>query len=339
MLSNSGGDEYGGIHGGRAGDQTGGEWNIRPWYNYPWRCVLRYPNSDVRKKIAELGRKAANNNNVGYDQYQRLTYWTELQKVNYDPSKITTPCESDCSAGVIANVRAVGYIFNIDALKNIGASYTGNMRSSFSAAGFQVLTESKYLTSDKYLLEGDILLNDTYHTATNLDDGSAISPSTTTPVAPSKTNDQIVEEVLKGFWGVGDDRKNRLTAAGYNYDVIQYLINTRLANQNSQTPNTSIPNTSDSNKSVDDVAQEVLDGKWGNGDDRRKRLTAAGYNYNEVQAAVNRKLSNKKTVTQIAQEVLDGKWGNGHVRKSKLEAAGYNYLQVQAKVNELIKLR
>lgn len=52
-------------------------------------------------------------------------------------------------------------------------------------------------------------------------------------------------------------------------------------------------------KSVDQIANEVIAGKWGNGDDRKKRLTAAGYNYNEVQAAVNKKLggSAPKTTT------------------------------------------
>ena len=39
------------------------------------------------------------------------------------------------------------------------------------------------------------------------------------------------------------------------------------------------------------VAREVIDGKWGNGDERKRRLTAAGYNYAAVQAEVNRQLS------------------------------------------------
>jgi len=38
---------------------------------------------------------------------------------------------------------------------------------------------------------------------------------------------------------------------------------------------------------VDELAQEVLDGKWGNGADRKERLTAAGYDYSAVQAKVN----------------------------------------------------
>lgn len=40
-------------------------------------------------------------------------------------------------------------------------------------------------------------------------------------------------------------------------------------------------------KSNLDVAKEILEGKWGNGGDRRKRITEAGYNYEDVQGIVN----------------------------------------------------
>ena len=40
-------------------------------------------------------------------------------------------------------------------------------------------------------------------------------------------------------------------------------------------------------KSIDEVAREVIQGKWGNGAERKKRLTNAGYDYNEVQKRVN----------------------------------------------------
>lgn len=40
-------------------------------------------------------------------------------------------------------------------------------------------------------------------------------------------------------------------------------------------------------KSVDEIAREVIQGKWGNGTDRKKRLTNAGYDYNAVQKRVN----------------------------------------------------
>lgn len=38
------------------------------------------------------------------------------------------------------------------------------------------------------------------------------------------------------------------------------------------------------------IAQEVIAGKWGNGTQRRDKLTQAGYNYNEVQKIVNKLL-------------------------------------------------
>ena len=43
-------------------------------------------------------------------------------------------------------------------------------------------------------------------------------------------------------------------------------------------------------KSNEQIANEVIAGKWGNGDDRKNRLTAAGYDYNSVQKIVNQKL-------------------------------------------------
>lgn len=93
------------------------------------------------------------------------------------------------------------------------------------------------------------------------------------------------------------------------------------------------------NKSIDEVAKEVINGKWGNGTERKQRLTAAGYNYTEVQAAVNRMLYGKQTksVDEVAKEVIAGKWGNGAERKQRLTAAGYDYNAVQKKVNQLLK--
>ena len=40
-------------------------------------------------------------------------------------------------------------------------------------------------------------------------------------------------------------------------------------------------------KSVDEIAREVIDGRWGNGEDRKTRLTKAGYDYATVQKRVN----------------------------------------------------
>ena len=89
-------------------------------------------------------------------------------------------------------------------------------------------------------------------------------------------------------------------------------------------------------KTVDQLADEVLAGKWGNGDERKKRLTNAGYDYAAVQKNVNDKLY-KKTIDKIAAEVIAGLWGNGSERKRRLTKAGYDYKKVQKKVNEMLR--
>lgn len=171
-ISNSGSDENGNYKGGKAGDQTGKEWRIRDWYNYPWSCVLRHPNAEVRKCLATLAVKAANNDNIGYDQAQRETYRKALEKAGWDPAKIEEAVESDCSAGVIANIIATGHILGIAGLQNFGATYTGNMRKEGGNRGFQVLTDPKYLNSSEYLLAGDIPLNDAHHVCTVVTNGT-----------------------------------------------------------------------------------------------------------------------------------------------------------------------
>lgn len=100
---------------------------------------------------------------------------------------------------------------------------------------------------------------------------------TTTKLENKKSNEEIAQEVIKGLWGNGQERKDRLVASGYNPSEIQALVNTFLQ-------------TKVVNKSVETVAREVIAGKWGNGQKRKNTLTKAGYNYREVQAMVNKLL-------------------------------------------------
>lgn len=191
-ISNSGSDENKKYTGGEAGDQTGHEWELKAWYNRPWTIVLRYPDQAVALKIAQLSIAAALNNKIGYDQSQRTTYWKQLKAANFDPSAITIPCEQDCTAGVSANVRAAGYLFNIKALEDIPICSSRNMRPEFVKAGFKALTDSKYLTSGKYLLPGDILLYENHHGAANVTLGSKVKnewhpDSTIQPTIPEKS--------------------------------------------------------------------------------------------------------------------------------------------------------
>ena len=89
-------------------------------------------------------------------------------------------------------------------------------------------------------------------------------------------------------------------------------------------------------KSITQIAAEVIEGKYGNGTERKAKVMAEGYNYNLVQAEVNRQLK-ASALTAVALDVLEGKYGNGATRKRKLKKAGHNYAEVQAEVNRIIK--
>ena len=92
-------------------------------------------------------------------------------------------------------------------------------------------------------------------------------------------------------------------------------------------------------KSIDELAEEVIAGKWGNNEARKEALEKAGYDYDQVQNRVNEILSEqskKKSITEVAKDVISGDYGNGENRKKKLEAEGYDYDQVQSKVNQLL---
>ena len=90
-------------------------------------------------------------------------------------------------------------------------------------------------------------------------------------------------------------------------------------------------------KSITAIAKEVINGLWGNGNDRKTKLTNAGYNYSDVQKEVNRLLNNpQKSNEEIAKEVIKGLWGNGNARKANLKNAGYDYSAIQKLVNEML---
>lgn len=152
---------------------------------------------------------------------------------------------------------------------------------------------------------------------------------TPTPAPVKKSVDEIAQEVIRGEWGNGSDRRARIESAGYDYDAVQDRVNEILEG----TPSTP-------KKSIDELAQEVIRGDWGNGSDRRKALESAGYDYDAVQNRVNELSEGSKpqlkSIDEVAKEVIRGDWGNGAERTKKLKAAGYDAKAVQNRVNELL---
>jgi peptidoglycan hydrolase-like protein with peptidoglycan-binding domain len=163
-------DENGRVCNGNAGDQTGKEVCTRNWYNKPWTSVIRPKDIVIADKIAKAMEQACANNNIGYDQNQRTTLFTQAKANNWNLSKISVKCETDCSALVAVCVNAAG----IHISKDI---YTGNQLQALKSTGkFNIYTSSDYTSSDTKLRRGDILLS-SGHTAIVLSSGSTNIPT------------------------------------------------------------------------------------------------------------------------------------------------------------------
>lgn len=159
-------DENGKIAGGLAGDQNGKEVSIRNWYNGGWEFLARARDTTIAEKIDAACEAGCANPNIGYDQNQRNSLNTQAKKAGYDLSKISVPCETDCSAFVSVCVLASG----------VNLPYSGNLpttrtlKSALTRTGeFDILTDSKYLTGTAYLRRGDILCKSGSHTVIVLD--------------------------------------------------------------------------------------------------------------------------------------------------------------------------
>ena len=210
-------DENKQVKGGDAGDQTGKEVCVRNWYSGGWEFVARPKDQVVAENIATAAEAGCNNPNVGYDQGGRNTLFNEAKAVGFDLSKIANPCESDCSSFVSVCVRAaLGRDF-----------YTGNapttrtLKNALKGTGeFEILEDSKYLTSDKYLRRGDILCKSGSHTVMVLENGSAASTqvSTTADTTTSKVDYTMEMRKLKKGCTGEDVKALQILLIGRGYD-------------------------------------------------------------------------------------------------------------------------
>ena len=232
-------DENGKANNGVAGDQTKKEVCTRNWYNKSWSVLIRAKDANMAEKMAKAMEQACANDKVGYDQYQRNTLYVQAQKVDFDLSKITTACECDCSSLVCICAIAAGV--------PAGTLYIGgnmrttrNMRSAFKNTGlFEIITDTKYLTSDTYLKRGDILVNEGSHTVMILSNGSKTSSTNTTT-----TNNNKIET------------NSNLTGKGIGYAIANSTMNVRTGPATGYTWIATIPV-----KTKVEVL-EITDNKW-----------------------------------------------------------------------------
>lgn len=168
MIVHASIDENGKTKGGKAGDQTKKEVCVRTWNDKAYNVLLRYPKKSVAKKAAKIAVLLANSNLVGYRQdgsadVNRNSLYRELKKNGFNVNKyiksgVKTNC--DCSSFLYAVWCCVIAEMRSDS----NAPTTSTMRSFYKEFGFLIFTDSAHLTSEQYLLVGDILIKEGSHT-------------------------------------------------------------------------------------------------------------------------------------------------------------------------------
>ena len=122
----------------------------------------------MAEKSAQACEAACANKNIGYDQDGRNTLNAKAAEVGYDLSRIKAGCECDCSS--LMHVCALAGGANLPYGAN--GHTTRTMVAAYVKSGdYEKLTDKKYLTGDKYLRRGDILVRPGKHTAMALTNG------------------------------------------------------------------------------------------------------------------------------------------------------------------------
>ena len=169
LIGSARSNESGGINGGKAGDQTGGEVSTQNWYLHSkgW-YVLRPKRPEVAEIIAKTMEGMCANNNFGYCQDHRLSGYNAAKEQNFDVTKVTKPAEIDCSEGVRICAAAAGIY--------VSDFYTGNEVEVLVASGeFELIDDPMVCNFSNYLERGDILVTQTKgHTVVVLSDGEDV---------------------------------------------------------------------------------------------------------------------------------------------------------------------
>ena len=180
---------------GEAGDSTGKEVCLVKEYNIsriqPY-VVLR-PKSDA---LAEASARACiagcKNDHIGYSQSTRNTLNTYAKAVGYDLAKVTTDCNTDCSA--FMTVCAIAGGANITYGSN--GPTTSTMRSKFKQSGdYDIYTSAEYTNSANLLKRGDILVREGHHTIMVLENGTEIPDELVEPDEPIEEDEEPVEPI------------------------------------------------------------------------------------------------------------------------------------------------
>ena len=213
-------DENGNAVHGRAGDQTGKEVAIEPYYNHRlgW-YMLRAKDFDKARKIGLAMVEACLNDNIGYDQSDRYDV-IECLKIYGRLAKINKPTEADCSSLVRACCIQAGI--------NVGDFNTSSEVAVLEKTG--AFNKAVAVTPNTKLQVGDILVtrskgHTVIVTESDYKPETQPKPKPQTGGKAKKSIEEVAKEVIAGKWGNNPERKDKLIKAGYIPAEVQAVVN------------------------------------------------------------------------------------------------------------------
>lgn len=190
---------------GKAGDQTGKELRMQPFYvsGDGWQFVLRHPDKKLGEKAVEVAKKICESNLVGYSQPNRKTLYDSLKKHNWDVDaylKSGELTECDCSSFA----WSVWCCLIEDMRKRTSIPATIDMCVVWSKYGFEIIKDTDTINGKNNFL-GDVFVRAGHHTAICI-------------LKTSKEENTKIERDLKRGC-TGNDVKllqDKLTSLGYD---------------------------------------------------------------------------------------------------------------------------
>lgn len=216
MIGHASLGSNGKITGDIAGDQ-GREVTTTSYYKKSWNYVLRPKDKNIANKIADACEKGCANQAIGYNQQipKRNTLRAQAKLVGMQLDKIVTPCDCDCSSFMSVCCECAGIPIPYT---NNNAPTTSTMRTAFMNTGyFDLLTDEKYLTSDKYLKRGDIIVAVGSHTVMVLNNGTLadISQLQNMQQTPTKAIDLSKYNIIIDYKAMAQQIKYVFIRVGY----------------------------------------------------------------------------------------------------------------------------
>lgn len=177
-----------------------------------------------------------NDNGKGWQCSKYAWYLASGIRMNYAPSPDFGPCDGNAMVDYLINklgwvkcgkINGAIFSYNTGAYGHTGMVVDAANNMVNDANWTPLAVSTHYLNLDG--------VGATYCCPKSmLEQPKPVAP---TPSVTKKSEQEIADEVIAGKWGNGDERKTRLTNAGYNYDSIQAIVNGKLA------PKTTPPTT------------------------------------------------------------------------------------------------